>query len=333
MIVLISRGYVTRHAGIARALAAVGACALLAGCGGGGGAATPPASGTGSAAAPIVSGSGAGVQDQAVSGGDSSGGGGATAGSLSRSSAGSISSGSVGSISHSSNTTFSVTHSVQTHVSKSTQIVSATQAKRAQQQANQATQPANTTTTPSNTATTGSTHASATQTQSSTNTAPPTRTKVVYVTRTRIYRIWRTRTITKTVTKTVPPQVPAGAFMPSTRPELAQHSFTTAGGNIGCVLALTGVRCGITHRSWTAPAQPKHCNSDWGSTLALANRGLPMFSCGGSNPADSAAKLIPAGWDTTVGNFTCQVRSFGVDCFDAKSHSGFLVSRTGYSIY
>lgn len=147
-----------------------------------------------------------------------------------------------------------------------------------------------------------------------------------------IYRN-RTRTITKTITRTVPPKVPAGAFMPSKRPELAQRAFTITGANVGCVLATSGVRCGIAHRNWTAPAQPKSCKSGWGSTIALAAKGLAKFSCGGSDPVDTSAKVIPSGWDTTVGDYTCQVRSFGVDCFDSKSNSGFTFSRTGYSIY
>lgn len=151
--------------------------------------------------------------------------------------------------------------------------------------------------------------------------------------RIKVFTIYRNRTITKTITKTVPPKVPAGAFLPSKHPELAQSGFTITGTNVGCVLAPTGVRCGIEHRGWTAPAQPKSCKSGWGSIIALATKGLAKFSCGGADPVNTSAKVIPSGWDTTVGNFTCQVRSFGVDCFGAKSNSGFMISRTGYSIY
>jgi hypothetical protein len=43
--------------------------------------------------------------------------------------------------------------------------------------------------------------------------------------------------------------------------------------------------------------------------------------------------VIPDGSDDTVGQFTCQVRSFGVDCFNASDRRGLLVSRTGYTTY
>ena len=151
--------------------------------------------------------------------------------------------------------------------------------------------------------------------------------------RTRVVTLIRTRTVTRTITKTVAPKIPAGAFMPSTKPELAQRVFTISGSNIGCVLSATGVRCGIEHRSWTAPAQPKTCKSSWGDTLALTSQGLAQFACGGGDAVNKLAKVIPSGWDTTVGDYTCQVRSFDVDCFNDKSNSGFTISRTGYSIY
>ena len=206
-----------------------------------------------------------------------------------------------------------------------------TQVQQAQQQASQPAKPAThpTTTTP----------AATTHTTPKSTPPPPTRVKtvtkkkVVVVNRYKVYTVFRTRTITKVVTKVVAPQVPAGAFLPSKHPQLGQQSFTITGSNVSCVIGSSGVRCAIKVRSWTAPAAPASCRSTWGSVIALASRGLPKFACGGSNPLDSPSKVIPSGWDDKVGNYTCQVRSFGINCFDSQSRSGFMIGRTGYTLY
>lgn len=190
-----------------------------------------------------------------------------------------------------------------------------------------------------------------TTTRHSTTTAPPTqaatppKTRVVVVIRTKIHTVYVNRTttktvaktvpktVTKTVTKTVAPKVPTGAFLPSKHPELGQQSFTITGSNLGCTINQTGVRCGIKNRSWTPPVQPSSCKSTWGDTIALASKGLPTFACGGNSPIQVGAKVVPSGWDDKVGNYICQVRSFDVNCFNSTSNSGFMISRTGYSVY
>jgi hypothetical protein len=140
------------------------------------------------------------------------------------------------------------------------------------------------------------------------------------------------KTVNHTVTKTVPPNIPAGAFMPSKHPVLAQPSFTVAGSNVVCDISSSGIRCGILRRVWAAPVQPASCKGSWGDTIALPAKRIPNFVCGGNNPMSTDAKVIPVGWDDQVGNFTCQVRSFGINCF-SKSRSGFILSRTGYAFY
>jgi hypothetical protein len=143
---------------------------------------------------------------------------------------------------------------------------------------------------------------------------------------------FKTRTVTKTVTKTVPPNIPSGAFLPSMHPVLAQKSFTVAGDNIGCTFTGAGVRCVIQQRVWAPPAQPSSCTSVWGNTIGLGGKGTAEFACGGSSSASANAKVVPDGWDDKVGQITCQVRIFGVDCF-APSRHGFMISRTGYVLY
>jgi hypothetical protein len=121
--------------------------------------------------------------------------------------------------------------------------------------------------------------------------------------------------------------------MPSKHPALSLTRFITRGSNLGCVLSTTQVRCVVVSRVWTAPAQPKACTAAWGGALVLSRTGLAQFACGGLSKPPSHATVIADGWDDTVGGFTCQVRSFGVNCFNLSDRRGLLVSRTGYTTY
>jgi hypothetical protein len=68
--------------------------------------------------------------------------------------------------------------------------------------------------------------------------------------------------------------------------------------------------------------------------VVLGRSGLPAFTCGAAVTSTPVkAPVIADGSDDTVGQFTCQVRTFGVDCFDEADGSGLFISRTGYSIY
>jgi hypothetical protein len=176
--------------------------------------------------------------------------------------------------------------------------------------------PANTTTTPAQT-----------QTKAATTTKPKVITRTITVTK-------RTppKTVIHYVTKKVLPDVPSGAFMPSSHQALAQGRFTVPGSNIGCDLVSGGVRCDIQQRSWTPPAQPSSCNATWGNAIDMGATGVPAFACGGASAISSDAKVVPDGWDDKVGTITCQVRSFSVDCYSAHGH-GFIFSRTGYTLY
>jgi hypothetical protein len=147
-----------------------------------------------------------------------------------------------------------------------------------------------------------------------------------YVTRT------KTKTLTKTLTKTVNPDVPDGAFMPSSHPALALTSFVVTGGNVGCSIGHTSVRCDVVQRVWAPPAQPSSCTTTWGNAVVLSGSESTEFVCGGTAAISAGANVVPDGWDDTVGQITCQVRTFGVDCFSTTDH-GFILSRTGYTLY
>ena len=182
-------------------------------------------------------------------------------------------------------------------------------------------------TTPAHTTSVASTPPAQTQTKAATTTKPKVITRTITVTR-------RTppKTVIHYVTKKVLPDVPSGAFMPSSHQALAQARFTVPGSNIGCDLVSGGVRCDIQQRAWSAPAQPSSCNATWGNAIAMGATGVPAFACGGASAISSDAKVVPDGWDDKVGTITCQVRSFSVDCFSAHGH-GFIFSRTGYTFY
>ena len=154
----------------------------------------------------------------------------------------------------------------------------------------------------------------------------------VYRTRYKVHTVVHVRKVTKTKTKTLRPAVPSGAFLPSMHQALALTSFTVSGSNVGCEIGPGGARCSVQSRVWAAPPQPLRCRTTWGDTIVLQGRKSAKFVCGGASGFAADAKVIPDGWDDTVGNVTCQVRGVGVDCF-SKKHHGFIISRTGYATY
>lgn len=138
--------------------------------------------------------------------------------------------------------------------------------------------------------------------------------------------------VTHYVTKTVTPDVPTGAFLPSKHQAVTQRSFTVSDGNVSCSFAGGGVRCEVQQRVWAPPVQPADCTSNWGNTLALHGSGQAAFLCGTTAATPADAQVIPDGWDDSVGQTTCQVRSFAVNCF-SRAGRGFIISGTGYQLY
>jgi len=120
--------------------------------------------------------------------------------------------------------------------------------------------------------------------------------------------------------------------MPSSHPALALGSFVVTGGNVGCSIGHASVRCDVLQRVWAPPAQPSRCTTTWGNVVLLSGAGPTEFVCGGSVAISAGANVVPDGWDDTVGKITCQVRTFGVNCFSTTDH-GFILSRTGYTLY
>ena len=140
--------------------------------------------------------------------------------------------------------------------------------------------------------------------------------------------------MTKTVVKQVRPDVPAGAFLPSTHPALALTQLHGhAARNIGCEISGDERPLRDSAARLGRAGAAGELQGDWGDTIhARAATALPSSSAAAAARSPPNAKVIPAGWDDKVGTITCQVRSFGVNCF-STSRSGFIISRTGYSLY
>lgn len=141
-------------------------------------------------------------------------------------------------------------------------------------------------------------------------------------------------TSTVTVTKYihVSPKVPAGAGLPSAHRAASVSRFDAARGNIGCRIQGGTARCDIAHRVWAPPHKPSSCHAAWAQGLMIPSSGPTLFVCGRSSVLDPTGYYIRPGYDDKVGSVTCQVRSFGVTCFQADGH-GFFVGRTGYTTF
>jgi hypothetical protein len=152
------------------------------------------------------------------------------------------------------------------------------------------------------------------------------------VSQTRTVTVTHTDTVTHTVTQTkyVRPNVPSGAGLPSRSPALSVSRFDAAGGNIGCRISGGSVRCDVARRVWSPPRKPASCHAAWGQGLMIGSSGASFFVCARSSVLDPTGTYIKPGYDDKVGSVTCQVRRFGVTCFESDGR-GFFVGRTGYT--
>ena len=161
--------------------------------------------------------------------------------------------------------------------------------------------------------------ATPTQTITVTSPTPPSRVQTVTVAQ------------TITVVHTVAPTVPSGAHVPA-RQVAHASAFRTSNGNVGCALNGVSVRCDIGVRVWATPPEPSSCQFAWGQGLVVGPSGDAHFVCAADSVLDPNGYVVPNGIDDVVGSVTCQVRSFGVTCFDGEGR-GFFISRTGYATF
>ncbi|MGC9221799.1 MAG: hypothetical protein ACP5H2_10695 [Solirubrobacteraceae bacterium] len=136
------------------------------------------------------------------------------------------------------------------------------------------------------------------------------------------------------VIKRESPAIPSGAFLPSGHPHLTLDSFTVPDQNITCALSSGSLRCVIARRHWTAPTMPSSCNAaGWGSVITVPASAPPAFTCTADTTLAHDVAQVPNNWDDSIGSFTCEVRSFGVNCFTTHGRYGLILSRTGYTFY
>ncbi len=95
------------------------------------------------------------------------------------------------------------------------------------------------------------------------------------------------------------------------------------------MVTASSARCDIAVRNWSAPAKPSSCDLAWGQGLTVGPSGGAHFVCAADSALDLNGVAVPSGVDDMVGSITCQVRYFGVTCFNASGR-GFVIGRTGY---
>jgi hypothetical protein len=130
----------------------------------------------------------------------------------------------------------------------------------------------------------------------------------------------------------VRPDVPAGAHLPSKQPQKHMATFITGGGGVACRLGGGAVRCDARSRDWTATKQPKSCRLTWGEGLTVGPAAPAAFACERTRLFGPHLPVITSGYDDELDGATCQIRTFGVTCFDKQDH-GFFIARTGYFLF
>lgn len=147
------------------------------------------------------------------------------------------------------------------------------------------------------------------------------------VTVTRTVTVTHNHTIIRTVVER--PNVPPGAHVPSASAPSGFSRFGALGGDVGCQISGGVARCDISARTWSPPPRPSSCHLAWGQGMAVGPSGTGHFVCAGDSVLDPTGPQVPVGDDDRVGSITCQVRSFGVTCFDAAG-DGFMIGRSGF---
>ncbi len=114
--------------------------------------------------------------------------------------------------------------------------------------------------------------------------------------------------------------------------------FTSPSGNIACAFdastttnAAGSVRCEITVKDWTPPAQPAACNVDRGLDLTLESQ-AQLLCAGDTVRASSSPLLLPYGTSIRFTPFTCTSQPAGIDCENTVTRAGFLLSRERYEL-
>lgn len=109
-------------------------------------------------------------------------------------------------------------------------------------------------------------------------------------------------------------------------------AFVSPSGNIGCMIAPSGVGCNVVERDWSPPPRPADCR--WDYTRIFIGPGKPAhFVCAGDSAYDSAAPALAYGEAITAGPIRCESTPAGITCRDVGSSNGFSISRQRYQLF
>jgi hypothetical protein len=120
----------------------------------------------------------------------------------------------------------------------------------------------------------------------------------------------------------------------TTEPEAITQlvAFTSPGGNVGCTLDPSYVRCDVTDRNWTPPPRPADCEFDYGQGIAMPVGEQAAFVCAGDTALGSGEPLA-YGMSITKGNLSCTSTEAGITCRDGATGHGFTIAREAYKVF
>jgi hypothetical protein len=115
--------------------------------------------------------------------------------------------------------------------------------------------------------------------------------------------------------------------------QVVEHTFfTAASGNVGCLIDVDSVRCGIGDKDWSPPPRPADCEGDYGHNIALEPGGPPDFVCAGDSVLGQGDAL-PHGESIGAGPLRCDGAESSITCRDVESGQGFSMSRDAYELF
>ena len=114
-------------------------------------------------------------------------------------------------------------------------------------------------------------------------------------------------------------------------------TFETPSENIQCSVGqeidISDIACTIIERNGPPAApRPSGCQSDWGHTFFMRDRGPVMMMCEPLNRNKDGFDRADYGVTGQFGGFTCLSTEKGLDCRNLDGH-GFFLSRSRQTIY
>jgi Family of unknown function (DUF6636) len=117
-----------------------------------------------------------------------------------------------------------------------------------------------------------------------------------------------------------------------TTPTAHLTAFSSPSGNIGCVMSAAAVRCDIGEKSWKPPPAPASCSLDFGQGLEVGRDDAARLVCAGDTTL-GAARALPYGHSSEVGEFLCTSEESGMQCGNTSTGHGFTLSREEYELF